>query len=170
MDTGRGSIILSYDFSDSSADIAQLETKYDRDGITGELLILCFGANERTHSAGRITVVSKRARLGRLRPFYDLLFIYFAPRIVREKQFRPQEIIIADFALAWAAHMVKRAYGGKVVLRLSGLLSEVARTRSVFHFFYGVNPRIPSNKPEIYELIECRLKCGSLRFCLWVFF
>src|SRR3989344_3655844 len=131
------SVVLSYDFSDASADIVQLQRKYDRDGITGELLILCFGATARTQSNGRITVVSKRARLGTLRPLYDLLFIYFAPRIVVEKQFQPQEIIIADFALAWAAHMVKRMCGGKVILRLSGLLSEVAQTRSILHFFYA---------------------------------
>ena len=134
-------VILAYDFGAHAQSRAEIERKLERDSVRGPVLIICWTFVGGTRKLSEnITLARFKAFVGPYRFLYDILFIVAAPLAVRRAGVAPTSIIIADFPLVCGAWAVKAIYGGKVVLRLSGLPREIARIRGArsyaYHAFY----------------------------------
>ena len=91
-------------------------------------------AGELRLADGKVRVINREGRFPSLRPFYDSLAPFLLVRDLKRAGFVPDVVIIYDFPLLPAAESVKRAFGTKVVLYLTNLPTDLAKTRKLAWF------------------------------------
>ncbi|HVM73386.1 MAG TPA: glycosyltransferase [Candidatus Paceibacterota bacterium] len=155
---GRRIVILSYDFGGENIHSREImERKLARDGRADATVLYINWSPKREHItlSDRIQVEALRARFPKSRPLYDLLFIFFAPKIVSDSGFKPDEILISDFSLVWAAMRVRARVGGRVILQLNGLPHQLAATRGFVHFiYYRLNEKFTARFVDTFVAIN----------------
>jgi len=81
-----------------------------------------------------VRVINRRGRFRHLRPLYDLLAPWLLVRDLRRTGFVPDAVVLYDFPLLPAAERVKQVFGSRVVLYLTNLPADLAKTRSAARF------------------------------------
>jgi len=117
-------------YSDPSFMLRKLER--DRiDFSTNEVVLWAFSTKTGTQQiAPHVTVMTRRALVPGFRPPHDYLAQFFVLSDLRRRGFSPDAVIVYDFPFLAAARAVKAAFGCRVVLYLTNLPNDLAKTRS----------------------------------------
>ncbi len=143
----RNLLVIGFDWNGlARQNPAMLMRKLARDHLVSDetnIMLWAFAptAGEVALSSN-IRVVNRRARFRHLRPLYDLLAPLLIVIDLKRTHFIPQVVVLYDFPFLLAARRVKRHFDAKIVLYLTNLPADLAKTRrasglkAAYHRFF----------------------------------
>lgn len=131
-------LIISYDWRNIfENNFEELIQKLKRDRLApdfNQLFIISWSTKTYYKKVGNVVTIHLKTFLTKIRIVYDFLLIFFAPLILKKRNFKPDFIIVRDFPLVFAAFFVKFFFKSKIVFFLGSLPTDLAKKRK-FGFF-----------------------------------